>query len=98
MTDREIMKNYMKFLRVESNSRVSLIPGTDMEMPFFIYDGAHNAAKKDTISNLNLEDEEKYNNLFDNIYSYFRNKLKETDHFADSDDLTEKAIDNGEFD
>ncbi len=97
MDDREIMKTYMRFLRVESNARVSLIPGNDMEMPFYIYDGAHGAARRDAFKELKLEDE-KYLELFDRIYAYFTEKLKETDHFADSDELTEEAIDEGKFD
>ncbi|MDO5707454.1 MAG: hypothetical protein Q4P31_02335 [Andreesenia angusta] len=97
MNKRDIINDYLRFLRTESNARLSLIPGNTMDLPIYIYDGAHQMAKKDVYSHLNLDDE-KYLELFDEIYAYFREKLIERDHFSEADDLTVEAVESGKFD
>lgn len=94
---RDVMNKYLVNFRVESNRRMSMIGQIPDDIPFYIYDGAHEAAKDATISQLNIMDDETKNKM-DDVFNYFMKLFKENEHYADTDDLVVKAIGEGKFD
>lgn len=98
MNSRDIIFKYLINFRIESNRRMSMIPGVPNEIPFYIYDGAHDAAKEATISQLELKEDDQSIAKMNEVYEQFMKLFKENEHYSDTDDLIVKEIEEGKYD
>lgn len=95
MTDKELLTDYMTRFRLECHYRLDMVPGNIAELPMFMYTAAQEATRE-TMKNeldLNKEDLEK----IDRLGEFFLKTLQDTDHYAQTDDLTVAAIEEGKF-
>ncbi len=97
MNIKDVLNKYLVNFRVESNRRMSMIGAIPDDIPFYIYDGAHEAAKEYTASQLELKDYQ-YDSKMDDVYNYFMKLFRENEHYSDTDDIVVEAIAEGRFD
>lgn len=89
---KEIKGEYFKKFRLECHFRLDMIAADFEDFPFYIYDGAHKQAVKDTVEEFsNVKEEE-----LDAIYELFKEKIVEYNSYGKADIAVCEMIENSE--
>lgn len=95
MNRQELLTEYMTNFRLECHYRLDMVPGDIEELPIFMYKAAQKAVRENMIRDYKLNEEDITS--IDKLSEFFLNKLEETDHFTETDDMTMEAIKSGKF-
>lgn len=96
MNNQDMLTEYMTNFRLECHYRLDMVPGDIKELPIFMYKAAQQTVRENMIKQYDLKESDIES--IDKLSEFFLNKLEETDHFTETDDLTMKLIKDGKFD
>lgn len=95
MTDKDIMLQYIQKFRLECHYRLDMTAADFEELPIHIYRGAHRGACEELVNELSLSKD--FQSKLDSIYNYFEKAVVKEDNYNTADELTVKAIEDGQF-
>jgi len=90
--EKNLLSEFMKKFRLNCHYRFMFMPPEVEEIPYHIYKAAYEEAKEEVREKLVSDREE---NMIDNIYQSFINKLKDTEDYNIADEMMMKEIDSG---
>lgn len=90
MNEQELLRDFMKKFRLNCHYRFMFMPPEIQEIPFHIYKAAYLEGKDEMKKGTDLSYREE--ELIDNLYDYFIQKVKETDNYNEADEMVVKEI------